>query len=189
MSYDIILCGVGGQGVLSLAAAIARAAMAAGLDVRQSEVHGMSQRGGAVVAHLRMSETSVKSDLVPKGKADMVLSMEPLESLRYVDYLKPEGILISAAEPVVNISNYPDIEGIYAGIKKLPRSQVVPAAKLAKEAGNAKSINMVLIGAASRHLPIDAALIEAAIHEGFISKGQALVDINLAAFRAGRATE
>jgi indolepyruvate ferredoxin oxidoreductase, beta subunit len=186
MSYDIVLCGVGGQGVLSLAAAIARAAMAEGLDVRQSEVHGMSQRGGAVVAHLRMSETSVKSDLVPKAMADMVLSMEPLESLRYVDYLKPEGVLIAASDPFVNISDYPDPETLYAAIRKLPRSVLVEAGRIAKEAGNAKAVNMVLVGAASKYLPLKPETIENAIRDSFASKGEKVIAVNLVAFRAGR---
>lgn len=186
MSYDIVLCGVGGQGVLSLAAAIARAAMDEGLDVRQSEVHGMSQRGGAVVAHLRMSASRVRSDLVPKGMADMILSMEPLEGLRYVDYLKPGGVLVSAAEPFVNIPNYPELPSIHDAVRKLPKSLLVEAARMAKEAGNAKAVNMVLIGAASRYLPLKPESIEKAIREGFASKGEKVVDINLKAFRAGR---
>lgn len=186
MSYDIILCGVGGQGVLSLAAAIAKAAMDSGLDVRQSEVHGMAQRGGAVVAHLRMSETRVRSDLVPKGMADMLLSMEPLESLRYLDYLKPSGILVTAADPFVNIPDYPDTGTLLGAIGKIPGSRVVEASRMAKEAGNAKAVNMVLVGAASRHLPLEAASIERAIREGFSAKGEKVVETSLAAFRAGR---
>jgi len=186
MSYDIVLCGVGGQGVLSLAAAIARAAMDCGLDVRQSEVHGMSQRGGAVVAHLRMSKSRVKSDLVPKAMADMVLSMEPLESLRYVDYLKPDGVLVTASDPFVNIPDYPDPQMLYAAIRKLPRGVLVEAGRMAKEAGNAKAVNMVLIGAASRYLPLKPGAIEKAIRDGFASKGDKVVELNLAAFRSGR---
>ncbi len=111
-SYDIILAGVGGQGVLSVAAAVSLAALKDGYKIRQSEVHGMSQRGGAVVANLRISMDDIESDLIPKGNADVILSMEPLESLRYVDYLKPEGYLITASEPYMNIPNYPDLEGI-----------------------------------------------------------------------------
>jgi indolepyruvate ferredoxin oxidoreductase beta subunit len=186
MNYDIVLCGVGGQGVLSLAAAIAQAAMDSGLDVRQSEVHGMSQRGGAVVAHLRMSTARIKSDLVPKAMADMVLSMEPLESLRYVDYLKPDGVLVTASDPFINIPDYPDPEALYSAIRKLPRGELVDAGRMAKEAGNAKAVNMVLIGAASRYLPLKSEAIETAIRDGFAAKGDKVVAVNLAAFRAGR---
>jgi indolepyruvate ferredoxin oxidoreductase beta subunit len=186
MSYDIVLCGVGGQGVLSLAAAIARAAMDSGLDVRQSEVHGMAQRGGEVTAHLRMSDTRVKGDLVALAGADMVLSMEPMESLRYVKYLKPGGILITASEPFVNIPNYPDIGTILAAVQKLPKAELVKAQELAKESGNAKAVNMVLVGAASRHLPIKPEVIEKAISDAFASKGEKVVEVNLKAFRAGR---
>ena len=189
MKYDIVLCGVGGQGVLSLAAAIARAALAAGLDVRQSEVHGMSQRGGAVTAHLRMASDGGKSDLIPRGGADMLLSMEPLESLRYLDYLQPEGVVISSSEPFVNIKDYPPMEKVLASIRALPRAEVVDAMAMARNAGNSKAVNMVLVGAASRHLPLDSAIIETAIKDSFSAKGQKIVDMNLAAYKAGRGTD
>ena len=90
MKYDIILAGVGGQGVLSVAAGIATGAMLQGLNVRQSEVHGMAQRGGAVMSHLRISDEEIPGDLVGRGNADMILSMEPLEAIRYLEYLNPE---------------------------------------------------------------------------------------------------
>ena len=109
MKYDIILAGVGGQGVLSIAAIIAQAAMADGLQVRQSEVHGMSQRGGGVQAHLRISDERISSDLIPTGSANMILSLEPMESLRYLSWLS-RCALITAADPFVNIPNYPEIE-------------------------------------------------------------------------------
>ena len=134
MTYDIILAGVGGQGVLSLATIIARAAMLDGLEVRQSEVHGMSQRGGAVQAHMRISDKPITSDLIPVGGADMILSMEPVEALRYLSFLKPEGILVAAAEPVVNIGNYP-ILGNPCSDTKTPRNRLVHAEQLAREAG------------------------------------------------------
>ncbi|MBO4731994.1 MAG: indolepyruvate oxidoreductase subunit beta, partial [Spirochaetaceae bacterium] len=148
MKYDIILAGVGGQGVLSIAAIIASAAMKSGLSVRQSEVHGMSQRGGGVSAHLRLSDATIASDLIPKGGADMILSMEPMESLRYLPWLGAKGVLLTAAEPFVNINNYPEIETIYKTIDSLPDSRILKTAELAKEAGNIKCENMVLIGAA-----------------------------------------
>jgi indolepyruvate ferredoxin oxidoreductase, beta subunit len=185
MTYDIILAGVGGQGVLSIATIIARAAMIDGLSVRQSEVHGMSQRGGGVQAHLRISDTPISSDLIPSGKADMVLSMEPLESLRYLSSLDPAGILVTAAEPFVNISDYPDLEKLYADIRKLPRSRIVKAEELAKEAGNLKSVNMVLIGAASASLPVSEKALAQSVHDTFAKKDPRLVDINMKALKLG----
>lgn len=185
MTYDILLAGVGGQGVLSLAAIIADAAMSEGLKVRQSEVHGMSQRGGGVQAHLRISDAEIASDLIPSGKADMILAMEPLESLRYLTWLKPDGVVVTAAEPFVNINNYPDVEKLYETIKKLPKSYIVKTAELAKEAGNAKAENMVLIGTALQYLPLKKATIEKSVHDRFAVKDPKLVDINMKALELG----
>ncbi|ULQ58886.1 indolepyruvate oxidoreductase subunit beta [Brucepastera parasyntrophica] len=185
MTFDIILAGVGGQGVLSIASIIARAAMIDGYEVRQSEVHGMSQRGGGVQAHMRISDRKIHSDLIPSGGADMVLAMEPLESLRYLSYLKPEGILITAAEPFVNISNYPEIETVYAGIRKLPRHRIVHAEELAKEAGNAKSVNVVLIGSAIASLPLTDKAVAQSVHDTFAKKDPRLIEINMKALELG----
>lgn len=170
MTYDIILAGVGGQGVLSLAAIVAKAAMLDGLYVRQSEVHGMAQRGGAVLAHLRISDEPIAGDLVPSGGADMILAMEPLESLRYLSYLKPEGIVVSASEPVVNIPDYPELEKVLGAVRALPRSLLVDAAGIAKEAGSPKAVNMALAGAASLMLPVKLASIERGVDELFGAK-------------------
>ena len=185
MTYDIILAGVGGQGVLSIATIIARAAMIDGLSVRQSEVHGMSQRGGGVQAHLRIADRAISSDLIPLGGADLILSMEPLESLRYLSYLKPDGMLVTAAEPFVNIGDYPDVETLYAAIRKLPRQRIVKAEELAKEAGNLKSVNMVLIGAASAALPVSEEALAKSVHDTFAKKDPRLVDINMKALKLG----
>jgi indolepyruvate ferredoxin oxidoreductase, beta subunit len=187
MTCDIVLAGVGGQGVLSIAAIIAGAAMDQGLKVRQSEVHGMAQRGGAVSAHLRISDKAIAGDLIPSGGADMILSMEPVESLRYLSFLKPGGAIVSAAEPFVNIADYPEPESILAAIRGFPRARVVAAAELAKKAGSAKAVNMVMVGAASPFIPVSASGIEKSIARLFGGKGEALVAINLAAFAAGRA--
>lgn len=185
MKYDILLAGVGGQGVLSIAAIIASAAMKDGLHVRQSEVHGMSQRGGGVQAHLRISDTDIASDLIPIGCADMILSMEPVESLRYLSWLSTTGVLITAAEPFVNIPNYPEIESIYTTIKSLPKGFVIKAADLAKEAGNAKAENMVLVGAALEYIPIARSTVEKAVYDRFASKDPRLVDVNIKALELG----
>jgi indolepyruvate ferredoxin oxidoreductase beta subunit len=185
MKYDILLAGVGGQGVLSIAAVIASAAMTEGLQVRQSEVHGMSQRGGGVQAHLRISDTTIASDLIPRGKADMILSMEPLESLRYLEWLSPSGIIVTNAEAFVNIPNYPDIAQVYKTIEAAGSSRIVKSAELAKEAGNLKAENMVLIGAALERIPVSKTTIINAIKERFGKKDPKLVDINITALELG----
>lgn len=185
MKYDILLAGVGGQGVLSIAAIIAQAAMADGLYVRQSEVHGMSQRGGGVQAHLRISDTNIASDLIPTGQADMILSMEPMESLRYLSWLSPNGVLITAAQSFVNIPNYPDVLKIYDTIRSLPKGYVIKSDELAKEAGNIKSENMVLVGAALEYIPVKRETIEKAIYDRFANKDPKLVDINIKALSLG----
>jgi len=185
MTCDIILSGVGGQGVLSVAAVIAQAAMSDGLKVRQSEVHGMSQRGGAVLSHLRLSDTVIPGDLVPRGAADMILSMEPLEALRYIDYLGPDGVCVTAAEPVVNIPDYPGIEVILDAVRKLPKHDIVDTKERAKEAGSLKTANIVLVGAASKYLPLGAESVEKALGVLFASKGSDVIDMNLKAFRGG----
>lgn len=186
-SYDIILAGVGGQGVLSVAAVVSLAAIKDGFKIRQSEVHGMSQRGGAVVANMRISKEIIESDLIPKGNADIVLSMEPLESLRYVDYLKPEGKLITASKPYLNIPNYPDLEGIHKKVRELPSSMIIDAENLAKEAGSVRAVNMILVGALLKELPIQDESIKEAVTDLFSRKGERIVNINLKAIELGRA--
>jgi indolepyruvate ferredoxin oxidoreductase beta subunit len=187
MKYDVILAGVGGQGVLSVASIIAQAAMSEGFEVRQSEVHGMAQRGGAVLASLRIAGKKIAGDLVPKGGADLIISMEPLESLRYVSYLKPDGILVTAAEPFNNIANYPDINGILSTIKKLPKWRILQTAALAKEAGLPKAVNTVMVGAASCFLPIKDTSLEKTIAEVFSKKDEKIAQANTKAFRLGQA--
>ncbi|MDR2069379.1 MAG: indolepyruvate oxidoreductase subunit beta [Spirochaetaceae bacterium] len=186
MKKDIILAGVGGQGVLSIAAIIARAALTGGLSVRQSEVHGMAQRGGAVLAHLRIADGRIPSDLVPQGGADLIISMEVLESLRYVPWLAPEGTLVTAAEPVVNIPDYPEVEDILRTVAAFPRYRIVAAAALAKEAGLARAVNMVMVGAASPFLPIPEETLADTITAQFAAKAPAMAEANRLAFRLGR---
>jgi indolepyruvate ferredoxin oxidoreductase beta subunit len=186
MKFDIILAGVGGQGVLSLAGIIASAALDDGLSVKQSEIHGMSQRGGAVFAHLRLADAPIASDLVALGSASMVLCMEPLESMRYLEYLSPTGTVITATEPVSNMRNYPPIEEVLAAIRRLPHAILVDAGGLAKRAGLAQATNCVLAGAAAPLLPIQSDTLERGIRQRFQRKGQEIVDQNLAAFRAGQ---
>ncbi|MDX9801734.1 MAG: indolepyruvate oxidoreductase subunit beta [Spirochaetia bacterium] len=185
MKFDIILAGVGGQGVLSLAAIIATGAMKDNLKVRQSEVHGMAQRGGEVLSHLRISDSEISSDLVAKGTASLIISMEPLEVLRYVDFLSPDGFIVTASEPFINIPDYPDIEIIYGKIKKLKNHKIIKSLELAKKAGSSRAANMVIIGAASSVLPVSSSSLKAAVEELFSSKGKDIIDVNLKAFELG----
>jgi len=186
MKCDIVLAGVGGQGVLSLAVAIATGAMEAGLKVKQSEVHGMAQRGGAVMANLRLSDEEIASDLIPLGAASLILSMEPMESLRYLPFLSAEGTLITSSNPVRNIPDYPDLTTLLDQIRLLPRAIVMDAEKLARQAGSARATNMVMVGAASHLLPFGPEILERAVSKIFARKGGKVTDINLRALRAGR---
>jgi indolepyruvate ferredoxin oxidoreductase beta subunit len=186
MKCDVILAGVGGQGVLSVASVIAQAALYEGFEVRQSEVHGMAQRGGAVLAHLRIADGRIACDLVPRGGADLILSMEPLESLRYLSWIKPRGVLVTAAEPFVNIDDYPCLEKIASVIERLPKWHLVEAAALAKEAGLAKAVNTVMVGAASCFLPVKTQSLEKTIADTFSKKDAAVARANTRAFRLGQ---
>jgi indolepyruvate ferredoxin oxidoreductase, beta subunit len=185
MKYDIMLAGVGGQGVLSLAALIGRAAVAEGLQVKQSEVHGMAQRGGGVLSHLRLADHAIASDLIPLGTADMILSMEPLESLRYLEYLSPDAVVVTATEPFPNIPDYPPIEQVLERVRRLPHAVLVEAERLAREAGEALSRNTVMVGAAAHHLPLRRESFDGAIRQTFGAKGERALAVNLAAFAAG----
>jgi indolepyruvate ferredoxin oxidoreductase beta subunit len=187
MKFDIILAGVGGQGVLSVSAIIASSAMKEGLAVKQSEVHGMSQRGGAVLANLRLSDRPIASDLIPRGSAAMILSMEPLESLRYLEFLAEDGTVITATNPVANIPDYPPLDEVLGRVRSLPRTVTVDAESLARKAGSARATNMVMVGAASPLLPVAFETIEHFVQTIFASKGARVVETNLKALHAGRA--
>ncbi len=187
MKFDIIIAGVGGQGVLSLSAIIASSALKEGLYVKQAEVHGMSQRGGAVVADLRLSDAPIYSSTIPKGRADLILSMEPLESLRYLDFLSPDGRILSADDPVKNIPDYPVLDEVIAEINKLPGATVVEAKKLAREAGSLRATNVVMAGAATTLLPLKQETLSSYIEETFAKKGERVVETNRKAFAAGLA--
>ena len=185
MNKNIIISGVGGQGILTIASIIDLAAMQNGLKVKQAEVHGMSQRGGAVESHLRISSEDIFSDLIPKGKADIILSIEPMEALRYLPFLSPNGIIVTATEAFKNIPNYPDEEQIKEEIRKAGKCVFVNAETIAREVGNLKAFNIVMLGAASPYLGIAKDQIEWAINEYFATKGQAIVDMNILAFNKG----
>jgi indolepyruvate ferredoxin oxidoreductase beta subunit len=186
MKQDIILAGVGGQGILSIAYVIDNAALADGLFFKQAEVHGMAQRGGAVQSHMRLSDAAIWSDLIPKGEADMILSVEPLEALRYLDYLRPDGIVVTSSAPYRNIPDYPEIERVLEALRKAPRSVVVDSEKLAKEAGTVKAQNVVLLGAASSFLIIKEGSLLGTIEALFRDRGPAVLEANLKAFALGK---
>ncbi len=187
MKKDIILAGVGGQGIISIASVIGYAALQEKMFLKQSEVHGMSQRGGDVMSNLRISHDEIASDLIPFGQADLIISVEPLESLRYLSYLSPtEGWLVTNITPFNNIPNYPDIEEVIAGINKIPRHIALDADKLAKEAGSSKSANIVILGAASPFLGLAFEKFQDAIRFIFRSKEESVIEKNLEALKLGR---
>ena len=186
MKCDIVLAGVGGQGILSIATVLGFAALENNLFLKQAETHGMSQRGGAVQSYLRLSDKPVYSDLIPFGKADLILSVEPMESLRYLPYLSPEGYVVTNITPYMNIVNYPEIETIMEEIRKLPRFVAIDAEAIAKEIGNARTSNMVMLGAATPFIDIALESIEQGIRQIFGRKGEEIVALNLKALHAGR---
>lgn len=187
MKKDIILSGVGGQGILTIAATIGTAALMEGLHLKQAETHGMSQRGGDVQSHLRLSSKTIASDLIPEGQADLIISVEPLESLRYINYLNREkGWLITSMNPFKNIKAYPRLEEILDEIWKLPRYITIDAEKVAKDIGSIKTANIVVLGAASPFLELKYESLQKAIEIMFDKKGKEMVDLNLKSLQAGR---
>ena len=187
MKIDIILCGVGGMGALSSAAIISKAALDMGWYMKQAETHGMSQRGGDVQSHLRISDQPICSDLIPEGQCDIILSVEPMEALRYLPFLHKNGWVITNQNPFINIPNYPNQEDVMAEINKITNHIVFDADAIAKEIKNPKGTNMVVLGAASKYLKIDIEKLENAIRSIFGKKGDAVVNANIDALRAGRA--
>ena len=186
MKTDIILCGVGGQGILSIATIIGEAAMNENLYIKQAEVHGMSQRGGDVQSNLRISSEPIYSDLIPKGGADVIISMEPMEALRYLPFLKKNGWIITNSAPFVNIPNYPDMEVVKADLAKLPHVVSIDIEQMAKDNGVPRSANVILLGAAQKALGLEYEKLEAAIARVFARKGDAVVEANIKALALGR---
>ncbi len=186
MKKDIILAGVGGQGILSIAAIIGYAAVENGLNLKQAEVHGMSQRGGDVQSHLRISDREIYSDLIPQGGADLIISVEPMEALRYMPYLSQNGWFITNTTPFVNIPNYPDTEKLMNEINSIPNHVAINADQIAKDIGASRSMNMVMLGAASLFLDIPYDKLEEGIKFIFGRKGEKVVESNLKAMKAGK---
>ena len=186
MKRDIILAGVGGQGILSIATVIGDAALNEGLYLKQAEVHGMSQRGGDVQSNLRLSSEPIYSDLIPMSGADIIISLEPMEALRYLPYLKPDGWIVTSSKPFVNIPNYPEIEEVLAQVRSISNHLLIDVEALAKEVGApVQAANMVLLGAAIPMLGIDHDKIIDGVKRIFARKGEAIVATNVAAIEAG----
>lgn len=186
MKTDVILSGVGGQGILSVATIIGEAAMNEGLYIKQAEVHGMSQRGGDVQSNLRISSSPIYSDLIPLGKADVIISLEPMEALRYLSYLSPTGWIITASNPFINIPNYPEESKILDELNSLPNVVMIDIESLAKDNGIPRSGNVILLGAAQKALNIEYAKLEDAIRRVFAHKGEKIIEANIQALAIGR---
>ncbi len=187
MKKDIVLGGVGGQGILTIAATIGTAAVNNGLFLKQSEVHGMSQRGGDVMSNIRVSSNEVFSDLIAEGTADVIIAVEPMEALRHFKMLKNGGWLITNKKPFVNIKNYPELDTVLAKIDSLENHIVIDADTIAKELGSVKAANIVMLGAAIPFIGIDLPMLEGALNTLFGRKGQDVVDLNISALKAGLA--
>ena len=186
MKKDIILAGVGGQGILTIATIIGDAAAVAGLSLKQAEVHGMSQRGGDVQSNLRLSTEEIYSDLIRQGTTDLIISMEPMEALRYVDALDAQGWVVTSSHPYKNIPNYPDEESMMAELKALPRTAILPIEDIAKENSVPKCANVVLLGMAAKYIEIlSAEQLRESIGRVFASKGEKVVEMNCRAFDLG----
>ena len=186
MKKDIILAGVGGQGILTIATIIGEAAAKAGVNLKQAEVHGMSQRGGDVQSTLRLSTEPIYSDLIREGAADLIISMEPMEALRYLPYLDEEGWIVTSSHPFKNIPNYPDEQQLMAELEKMPHAVALPIEDLARHNSMPKSANVVLLGMAARYIEIlSAEELRESIKRVFASKGEAVVEMNLRAFDLG----
>jgi indolepyruvate ferredoxin oxidoreductase beta subunit len=185
MKKDIILSGVGGQGILSIAAVIGEAALSKGLNIKQAEVHGMSQRGGEVHSNLRVSSRPIHSDLIPQGKADVIISLEPMEALRYLPWLSKEGWIVTNSTPLINIPNYPEPEELLEEFSALPRVIIFDVDRVAEASGISRAANIVLLGAAGVVLDLDFEALQDAVRKVFGRKGDIVVEMNLRALKAG----
>ena len=185
MKIDIVLAGVGGQGILSIATILGAAALKENLYIKQAEVHGMSQRGGDVQSNLRISSEPIASDLIPQGGADLIVSLEPMESLRYIPYLSKSGWIVTNTAPFINIPNYPEMETVNAALDACPNVVAFNMDDMAKEVASPRTSKMVLLGAAAPFLNIEIEKIEDGINTIFGAKGEAIVEMNIKAFRAG----
>lgn len=186
MKIDIVLAGVGGQGILSIATILGAAALREDLNLKQAEVHGMSQRGGDVQSNLRISSKPIASDLIPQGGADLIVSLEPMEALRYIPYLSPKGWIVTNTAPFVNIDNYPEMDSVMSELESQGNVVAFNMDEMAKEVASPRSSNMVLLGACAPFIEMESSKIEDGIRAVFGAKGEAIVESNIKAYRAGR---
>jgi len=185
MKRDIILAGVGGQGILSISYLICNAALDRGWNFKQAEVHGMAQRGGAVQSHLRISDQPIQADLIPQGCADIILSVEPMEVFRYIQYLHSDGIVVTSTEPYKNIPNYPEQDYLMSLFEPIKSKVLVDSKKIAKECGSHRSQNIVMLGAGIPTLGFDVNEFDKHLEALFGRKGEKIVQVNKDAIRAG----
>ena len=186
MKTDVVLAGLGGQGVLSAGAILAAAALEQDLLVKTVETRGMSQRGGPVHIHVRLSDAVIHSSMIPAGRADILLAMEPIEAVRNLHYLHSEGRVYANEAPSADLRDAPRLEQALAEIRGKAHSFLLNATALAREAGSPRSANLVILGAASARFPVDLCRLEGAIRFRFQGKGEATVAASLRAFRSGR---
>lgn len=188
LKCDMVIVGVGGQGVILISEIIGRAALRAGIPVRAAETHGMAQRGGSVINHTRLG--CVYGPMVPEGGADILLALEPAEALRYGRYLSRGGVALVNTKPVLPTTvttgqfRYPDIEEILAPLRSVARVIAINATEIAERAGNPQTANIVMLGAMSRFMPIEEALLLDALRDSVPGK---YIDANVRAFELGKA--
>ncbi|HUI67423.1 MAG TPA: indolepyruvate oxidoreductase subunit beta [Nitrospirota bacterium] len=186
--YNILISGVGGQGVLLTSKIIAEAALLQGLDVKQSEVHGMAQRGGSVLSQVRFGD-KVFSPIVSEGEADLLIGFEPLETARYLHFLKDDGAVIYNTRPIGTIGVSVAVEKYPANINDIIKNRIktiVPfdGTQLAVAAGDKRTLNLVMLGAALKFIPLKESIIIDAIMNTVPKK---VLEINQKAFVAGKA--
>ena len=189
MKLDVLMTGVGGQGIILSSDVMGEAAMAAGYDVKKTDVHGMAQRGGSVTSHVRIAER-VSSPLISEGEADLLLGFEKLEGIRYAGFLKPGGIAIinNHALPPLSVSlgleRYPTDEEIGQVVRQRTQQfYYVPATRLAAELGDVRALNMLLIGCASVFTPFETSVWRDTVNRLVPPKVR---ELNVAAFELGR---
>jgi indolepyruvate ferredoxin oxidoreductase beta subunit len=186
---DIVVVGVGGQGVILISSISGKAALKAGLPIRSAETHGMAQRGGSIINHLRIG--CVFGPMVPTGGADILLALEPAEALRYAHYLARDGVALVNTNPVLpstvttGQSRYPPLEEILAPLQRICRDiKTLDATKLAVKAGNPQTMNVVMLGALSKYIPLREEMLIESLTESVPAK---FLEVNRRAFELGKA--
>jgi indolepyruvate ferredoxin oxidoreductase beta subunit len=186
---DVLVTGVGGQGVVLASDIIGETALAAGFDVKKTDTLGMAQRGGSVVSHVRLAE-KVRSPLIKEGEVDLLLAFEKLEAARWSHYLRPGAVAIvnTYEQPPLSVSlgqgKYPSDDEIADALKRLTdRISLIDASARTRELGNVRTVNIFMLGCFSVFAPLDAAVWQESITRRLPEK---LREINLTAFAAGR---